>query len=1172
MASVNIGYSAEAHQPDPNSGLFYIAPKIRAQVDGVLNEWQEFTPVYLNTSIHAEYRKQDWRGTQDCSAKLWWGWSNQGLYLAAEVIDDSISAPFTGKKVWANDCIQFAIDPMDDNSQDMYQSDDREFVITRIDSTPVVYEFTFSEHRESGVCDYPAMVTISSDTIRYEVLIPWLELGISGAPGGMHIGASAVVFDNDGDDFRGWLEWTNGIATKKFTLPYANILLYDKRARMAQAIATQPFLAVSDTLSFWVHSRYWRQQISYRLLENNETLYRQSRFIYKNWTKISIPHKYLKWGQLKLEVTSRKTQQLYDVAVWSKHHITEQIAYLAQQADVLKDIKDVEPTAHILVQHWVNWLQKRFSSAITDFDFYSVMIQAKKRIDQIPNFYMKRQVFYDREYRIVEKMYFSQSEKMDKRYLIFLPVDFDKNKKYPLFMFLHDRWETEEAMARRIAQALLLTDIPAIAIFPHEYSYLGTNQLTLINLAEHLQDAKKKFSIDEQKVFVFGEGMGGRNALCFACQHPDQVAALSIIHAELDTSVNVSNLRYTPIQLVSDVDADGKDALFIRKLEKNNVRVNHIQFPQKKNIYSNSFFKWMLVRQKASNVRAVKLDVENACPNKVYWLEILAMDDYSYPGFIDAVWDCNKVFIETNNIAGFSLIKSKLPQGTTFPLSVMINQRAKFKIIDDDQKFVFYQQNNLWKKFQKDDAQLLKTRSITGPLSAIFKKNLQYVYSTASANSEFNHISYKIARETSKRGREYYLDHLVVADTTIANKPITSNLLIIGNEQSNYYLQKIATKLPITVGEDGSLRFGRALYFSEGNAAFYIYPNPENTDFMILIAMAADIAGLKNLKNVWNLDYSNHIFKYDYVVIDKQASGETYKRWIDYGYFDKNWEVQWFKPVFTGGPKRWHNNYLIGFDANQLSLNSNWKEGGKGNFTWKIYSRIESKYVRKRIEVLNTLYLAFGQISVQENEQWHAPEKSNDVIDFDSVIRLTMEKYIDPYFAISFDTQFQKGYNSKTKELVSKFANPFKLSQTAGITRNIIKKKKFKLTSRLGYGAKEIVAANPEFRKLWTGDETKWMKIDGGFEWYTEVQSNFISNVKWKNKLKFFQAIFSSISPGKDPKKNWQKLDIYWEQLFTAQLTKYVQFNVVTKFLYDRDTSKGGQFLENASLGLSYNF
>jgi len=37
--------------------------------------------------------------------------------------------------------------------------------------------------------------------------------------------------------------------------------------------------------------------------------------------------------------------------------------------------------------------------------------------------------------------------------------------------------------------------------------------------------------------------------------------------------------------------------------------------------------------------------------------------------------------------------------------------------------------------------------------------------------------------------------------------------------------------------------------------------------------------------------------------------------------------------------KRWFTKLLIGLDSNQLSFNSNWKGGGTGSFTWKIYTR-----------------------------------------------------------------------------------------------------------------------------------------------------------------------------------------------------------------------------------------
>ena len=100
----------------------------------------------------------------------------------------------------------------------------------------------------------------------------------------------------------------------------------------------------------------------------------------------------------------------------------------------------------------------------------------------------------------------------------------------------------------------------------------------------------------------------------------------------------------------------------------------------------------------------------------------------------------------------------------------------------------------------------------------------------------------------------------------------------------------------------------------------------------------------------------------------------------------------------------------------------------------------------------------------------------------------------------------------------------------------------------------------------------KWMKIDGGFECLFDSKIKINSSYKITNQIKFFQAFVSSISDEKDPQKKWRKMDVKWEQMFTAHLNKYVLFNFVMKFIYDRDMSKGGQFFENTSIGLSYKF
>lgn len=1164
--------------PDPNDGLFYIAPLINARIDGVLDEWQTQRPVHLNRPNQVKYRKQDWGGPDDCSTKFWWGWNQTGILVAAETIDDSLSFPFTGRDVWANDCIQFAIDVRDDNSHDTYQNDDREFVVTLIDSQPRVYEFSYSEHRSAGIRAYPCQIEIKNDTIRYEALIPWDELGITGSMAGKHIGASLVAFDNDGDDFRGYLEWTMGIAGKKFTLPFANLLFFHPKMKMVQTITTQPFLAESDSLILWTYTGYWRQKISYQLLDGEETLFRNSVTIRGDkWKKLIINPKYLKWGQLKLEITSPQISQQYDIAIWSQKHITEQLSYLAQQSEVLKNLTGVDPTAHILVKYWVDWLQNQFSSANTNFEFYNVMYQAQKRIDLIPNLYMNQLVFYNREYRIVEKMFYSKLEKQTKRYLAYLPLNFQPENSYPLLIYLYNKQENVDESAHKMCEILSRIDAPVIGLFPHCYPYLGLSQLTPGNIMEQFSEISEKYRINPDKIYLIGEGMGGIEALVLAQHFPDRFAAATLVNSKIDSTIDVANLKYTPLWIVSEDKYHRSYSAFSNKIKSVGGKIQLIFGAEKENvtpnqIYTSEYFDWLLKQTTDPKPLKIDLKIQRMQPATAFWIKILAQENYDSPSSIDAVVDSNKLFVVAKKLSAFSILLNKLPTTATFPLQVTINYETKFVLSKNETEVTFQKFENGWRIRSEIVEELEKTFSSSGPMSAIFNRPTVYVYSTGHPDSGFNNKTYQLAKRASQRDYNTFLNHLVIADTVVTKQSVESNMIIFGNDHANAYLKKISAKLPIQITENEILKFGKSLYFGIGSAAFYIYPNPLNPNFSILIGISPDLEGLKNIADAWNLSDDNHLFDFDYVIIDNDFRDNNILTAVDNGHFDNNWQGPWFQSKFKKGPQRWFTDYLVGFDANQLSFNSNWKGGGKGSFTWKIYSKTGLKYKWKKYDFQNTLYCAFGQISVQEKENWRAPEKSNDIIDFNSVLRLTLEQFIDPYIAFSLNTQFQDGFDPKTKQLVSRFLNPLNLSQSAGVVKNLIKKNKITLTTRLGYGAKEAIASQKKFRSRWTGDLTKWMKIDGGVEWFTELESNFNKKIQWTNKLKFFQAVFSSIRKEKDPNQNWQKLDIYWEQMFTAQLTKYVLFNVVMKFLYDRDISGGGQFLENASLGVSYRF
>ncbi|NOZ60051.1 MAG: DUF3078 domain-containing protein [Calditrichaeota bacterium] len=1165
-------------QPNSNDGLFYVALRHFTEIDSSLSEWRSLPAVVLDKQNQTEYRSGTWGGKNDLSGKFWIGWNSWGLALAAEVVDDSLSFPFTGRDVWRNDCFQFAIDVQDDNNADAYQNDDREFVATFADSEAVVYEFCYAKQRVSGYRNFPVSIVARGDTLRYEILIPWQALGMTEPAAGMHIGVSTVFFDNDGGDFRGWIEWTPGVTRKKFTLPFATVILFDPNVTFTQAIPTQTFLSTEDTLFVWAYCRYYRKNVEFMLSNASEVLFRKRVTLRRQrWTRLAIPPKFLNWGNLTLAVNSVKTSQQYQISVWSKEFIAEQIDYLSQQAAMMKNVKQIDPSASVTVENWIDLLQNQLKRAKTNFDFYQVMMAARRRVELIPNFYMKKQVYFDHENHILEKFYFSKYEQRYRRYFVFLPPDYDEHKTYPVYLFLHDRRDNAEEIARRMGEIFTQKDLAMIGIFIPEYSQTAVSFFQLHEILDCLHHAGDNFNTDKSRIFLAAEGSGAAAAMQLAKRNPDLFVALTLFVPEFQDERQLSNLALLPLWIDTTPAKKVKIAEQIEFLRKHGGKVSLREFenfPEQDfaPVFAGEYLHWLLQQRKNRKPRQITLEIQQLKPARYGWVEILGQENYGSVAFFRARVDSDKVMISTENLSQFALVPDLLPESLKFPARVFVDGRFEFELAGRKSgKSYFFWQANEWNKTETNSETLEKSPGCSGPMRAIFDKTVYFVYSSIGDDEKYNHYTYELARQSVRRGNSDFLKKMLLPDTLALKKTGDANFVIFGNYQSNAFLKQIQGKLPIQIHGPG-LRLGKMFYYDQGGAALFIYPNPQSPANLILVCFARDTSGLENLEKVSDFQDANLIFDHDFVVIGNNVSQNDYSTWTDYGWFDHYWSLPFFKPPFKVGPRYWTRDITVGLDANQLAFNSNWKGGGKSNFTWKIYSRMNFLYKRKKYNWKNSLYLAFGQITVKEDEKWRSPEKSTDVIDFDSVLKLTLEKFIDPYVAFSASTQFHEGYDSKTKKIISRFANPLKMSQSAGVARNLIRKKKLKVTTRVGYASNEFFTTQRKFRKLWTGDESRGVKIDGGIEWLTEYHSEIKKGAVLDGKLKFFQAVISSITKEKDPNQNWRKLDIYWEQRLNVRLTQYVVFNAIVKFIYDRDTTPGGQFWENASFGLSYKF
>jgi hypothetical protein len=312
-------------------------------------------------------------------------------------------------------------------------------------------------------------------------------------------------------------------------------------------------------------------------------------------------------------------------------------------------------------------------------------------------------------------------------------------------------------------------------------------------------------------------------------------------------------------------------------------------------------------------------------------------------------------------------------------------------------------------------------------------------------------------------------------------------------------------------------------------------------------------------------------------------------------------------------PGRWYPSLESGITLTQSAYSDNWRGGDKGSVVWTFITNgtLENQ-LNEKANWKNALKLAFGQTHQQVVRSdgarvWDSPEKSTDLVDYETILRFTLGWFVDPYVAGRFESQFQDVSDPAGRTLM---LNPLKFKESGGVARQFIKDENRELLSRAGFTFRQ------SSRKLFldpeegTDTETKTTN-DGGLEWVTDYKTKILEDqVSWTSKLTLYQPVFYSYSdifdalPGDslaaaglptDVGDYPMALDIDFENIFTTQITKYLSVNLYTRWVYDKYDNtvppaegslgeignpadvraairKAGQFKQTLSIGLTYRF
>lgn len=276
----------------------------------------------------------------------------------------------------------------------------------------------------------------------------------------------------------------------------------------------------------------------------------------------------------------------------------------------------------------------------------------------------------------------------------------------------------------------------------------------------------------------------------------------------------------------------------------------------------------------------------------------------------------------------------------------------------------------------------------------------------------------------------------------------------------------------------------------------------------------------------------------------------------------------------------WKKSLIFDLTATQTAYSDSWVGGEAGSFSWvSNLNGLSEKHLSPSFLYTSRLKLSFGQTLSQkirtdpatgvDEKVWERPQKSTDLIDWENVGRLTRGWAVDPYVAARLETQFYDG----SVEGENRFFSPLKLTESGGIARQIYASGDNVLISRLGFAIRQIIV-----KGLAKVDDTTYVRddstlSDGGIEWVSDANFILHKNIQYTGKLTMFKALIYSKKDevkGTPAENYWKAIDVNWENILSAKISKIVTVNFYLQFLYDKQIDLRGRLKQTLGLGIVY--
>jgi pimeloyl-ACP methyl ester carboxylesterase len=446
--------------------------------------------------------------------------------------------------------------------------------------------------------------------------------------------------------------------------------------------------------------------------------------------------------------------------------------------------------------------------------------------------------------------FFSSVDDTEQPYCIYIPKNFDEEKEYPLVVMLHGAGSNHRMAMRRVFGKSNIDgetdvegsqyfpefkDVDMIVASPYARGTAGYQDFIERDVLEMLADVKKRFAIDENRIYLTGLSMGGGGTLWIGWNYPDIWAAIAPVCPGTPLGIeplapNALNMAVRFVHGAEDpvvpvqVSRDLVDQLKVLQT----VFLEYIELPgvghgSWVDAYANAqIFDWFARFERIPFPNRVRHVAYNLKRGKAYWVRMdqkvsssLASVDARFAGM-------NQIEIATTNVLGFTLLLDGHPKYEAGVKLLVTVDGIEVEINAPVDYVHFSRGSGSWEnQLYHVDGQFKKA-GLEGPIIDAFGERHIYVYGTADDPSpevlqERKNIATEAADWAAYRGA--FLGRImffprVVPDTWVRTSDFeSSNLILFGNAETNRIIAKYANQLPMQLTSKAEKKYGLVFAF-----------------------------------------------------------------------------------------------------------------------------------------------------------------------------------------------------------------------------------------------------------------------------------------------------------------------------------------------------------------------